>query len=526
MELPQRSARLSRFKKAVSKEKLPKDIPRTSIADDGTVKVRATAGASSPRKIPTAQASDPCDGKETDTSSQRETTDTQEAGTCPFPYVIPICKDAQDSLVRYSAREKAYVSVDNSMDLDVAPGSGRQTNSRSQMTKLDKSKGHINNLDNPRTALSFVHRKVQTIHGRLKSTATTTPTTKIIDASVSCSVWEINNSEKKDQQITSPKHDASLMEGNAGRVALDDLQLPFSIGANKRLDGNAAPKRVVKVIERMLTQNMSEDVTTDFKYWEDPSDNLKNMEGSLLPLWKFPTPQITEASAITALICHPHHSDMFAAAYGTFDPSQQFIGAVRCKSLLHPLQNESEVFFESVPLSLAFHPEYDRLLAVGCANGSVNIVDLRSDGDCNGRIVSSSKIQDRHKDAVWAVSWSSATFVPGVSAPETASLHATRYGQRTLLSTSADGTVVRWEVRPSDTLKRSIVIPLKGTDEADGFNTAATCMAINPQEPSAVAVGTEGGEFLTGDLEQGSGKTTSILHQYFSYDFFRSLHHS
>lgn len=37
----------------------------------------------------------------------------------------------------------------------------------------------------------------------------------------------------------------------------------------------------------MANQNMYEEITADFKYWEDASDAFRQGEGSLLPLWRF-----------------------------------------------------------------------------------------------------------------------------------------------------------------------------------------------------------------------------------------------
>ena len=37
----------------------------------------------------------------------------------------------------------------------------------------------------------------------------------------------------------------------------------------------------------MLNLNTYEEVARDFRFYEDPSDEYKAPEGSLLPLWKF-----------------------------------------------------------------------------------------------------------------------------------------------------------------------------------------------------------------------------------------------
>ena len=42
-----------------------------------------------------------------------------------------------------------------------------------------------------------------------------------------------------------------------------------------------------KILERMITQNNYSEIAFDFKYWEDRSDDYKELEGTLYPLWNF-----------------------------------------------------------------------------------------------------------------------------------------------------------------------------------------------------------------------------------------------
>ena len=42
-----------------------------------------------------------------------------------------------------------------------------------------------------------------------------------------------------------------------------------------------------KILERMITQNNYSEIAFDFKYWEDRSDDYKEFEGTLYPLWNF-----------------------------------------------------------------------------------------------------------------------------------------------------------------------------------------------------------------------------------------------
>ena len=54
----------------------------------------------------------------------------------------------------------------------------------------------------------------------------------------------------------------------------------------------------------------------DFKYWEDASDEFRESEGTLLPLWKFSFDKAKKLE-ITGLCWNPAYKDLFAASYGS-----------------------------------------------------------------------------------------------------------------------------------------------------------------------------------------------------------------
>jgi dynein intermediate chain 1 len=62
----------------------------------------------------------------------------------------------------------------------------------------------------------------------------------------------------------------------------------------------------------------------DFKYWEDASDEFRETEGTLLPLWKF-TFERAKNLEITSLCWNPAYKDLFAAGFG----SCKFFGFIR-----------------------------------------------------------------------------------------------------------------------------------------------------------------------------------------------------
>lgn len=62
-------------------------------------------------------------------------------------------------------------------------------------------------------------------------------------------------------------------------------------------------------------QNIFDDIAADYRYYEDPSDEFREEEGTLLPLWKF-TYEKTKKLSVTD-ICFTSYYDLFAVCYGS-----------------------------------------------------------------------------------------------------------------------------------------------------------------------------------------------------------------
>ena len=88
----------------------------------------------------------------------------------------------------------------------------------------------------------------------------------------------------------------------------------------------------LKKIERMLNQNVDDEIFQDFKYWDDTSDAFRDGEGSLLPLWRFHTER-SKRKQVTALAWNPKYPDLFSVGYGSYDFMRQGGGMICCFSL-------------------------------------------------------------------------------------------------------------------------------------------------------------------------------------------------
>ena len=71
-----------------------------------------------------------------------------------------------------------------------------------------------------------------------------------------------------------------------------------------------------QILERMINQNIYRDIAHDYRYWEDPADEYREAEGTLLPLWKFQYDK-TKKMSVTDVLFNPHYYDLFAVCFGS-----------------------------------------------------------------------------------------------------------------------------------------------------------------------------------------------------------------
>lgn len=72
-----------------------------------------------------------------------------------------------------------------------------------------------------------------------------------------------------------------------------------------------------QILERMVNQNIFDEISHDYRYYEDPSDEFKEEEGTLLPLWKFHYEKTKKLSVTD--ICFTNYYDLFAVCFGSMD---------------------------------------------------------------------------------------------------------------------------------------------------------------------------------------------------------------
>ena len=101
---------------------------------------------------------------------------------------------------------------------------------------------------------------------------------------------------------------------------------------NSNDEVNKKMLRAAKILERMVNQNTYDEIAqgtpierleviknvsdADFRFYEDASDEFREVEGTLLPLWKFGFEKAKKLE-ITALCWNPAYNDLFAAGFGS-----------------------------------------------------------------------------------------------------------------------------------------------------------------------------------------------------------------
>eukprot|EP00794_Sanderia_malayensis_P009932 gene9931-10952_t len=290
---------------------------------------------------------------------------------------------------------------------------------------------------------NFCERASQTYNNPYRERGTMTEPPPRVNFSATANQWEIydayvedierqeRNKEKeaKKQTFGSKKDDDKKKKAHTVEVQSDDI-------------GRVG--RAAKIVERMVNQNTFDEIAQDFKYWEDASDEYRDLEGTLLPLWKF-SYEKAKRMTVTSLCWSPKYQDLFAVGHGSYDFLKQTAGMICYYSLKNPTYPEFIYPTESGVMSLDIHPEHSYLFCVGFYDGSVgayNVVDKTA----KPLYLSTAKT-GKHTDPIWQVKWQKDDLD----------------GNLNFFSVSADGRVVQWTIVKSE-LHFIDVIKLKMDD--------------------------------------------------------------
>jgi len=286
-----------------------------------------------------------------------------------------------------------------------------------------------------RNQFNFSERTSQTLNNAHKERGTMTEPPPSVEYAGQATQWEMFDAYMEDQER---KREAERKAKKAGKGSDAD---------KKSGDGDVAAKpeavlmepsihtpefaHAVKILERMVNQNTYDDITHDFKFWEDASDLYREGEGTLLPLWKFYNEK-TKRKHITAVKWNPEYPDLFAVGYGSFDFMKQGVGFLCLYSLKNPSFPEFCCQTDSGLMCLDWHPQHSSVMCVGLYDGTVAVYDTRSPK--SAPIFHSTVKKGKHTDPVWEVCWQEEDLAKNLN----------------FFSISSDGRVTLWTLSKSE----------------------------------------------------------------------------
>jgi len=300
-----------------------------------------------------------------------------------------------------------------------------------------------------RNQFNFSERASQTFNNPYRERGTATEPPPRSNFSATANQWEIydayfediqkqEKAKEKAKQVPSFKKDDD--KGKKKLVVMDTASDDISRVAT-----------AAKIVERMVNQNTYDDIAQDFSYFEDASDEFRDQEGTLLPLWKFSYDK-AKRLAVTSICWSPKYHDMFAVGHGSYEFTKQNRGMLLFYSMKNPSYPEFVFSTESGVMCLDIHPLYPYLVCVGFYDGSVAVFNVLEQKE--SPVYKSTAKSGKHTDPVWQVKWQKDDLDNNLN----------------FYSVSSDGRVVSWTLVKDELVFADIItltvddVPTDGPD--------------------------------------------------------------
>ncbi|XP_076260407.1 dynein intermediate chain 2, ciliary [Rhynchophorus ferrugineus] len=366
-------------------------------------------------------------------------------------------------------------------------GEGEGEGDAEPETKVETSKappkgGKPRKLTNQ---FNFCERAALTYNNPTRSQETQTVPPPMATFSANVLQWVIYDGYQKD-------FEAQQLEKELERERKEKEKAPVSKHQPQRKTpgrsqlSEAVQGRVLecwRVLERMINQNTYDDIAKDYRYWDDPSDEFREDEGTLLPLWKF-TYDRTKKNTITDLEWNPYYYDLFAVCFGFLDfmkPTPE--GAVCMFTLKNPSFPDYICMTESGVMCVDTHPRYPYMVVVGLYDGSVQVFNVYA--NCKEPAFRSNNVTNKHKGIIWEVKW----------APDLPD------GELNFFSVAADGKINNWVLMQNELSVTTIITLYLDKETVPGpdgtqlrVKGCASCVKLHPKNPLIYLVGTEEGQ--------------------------------
>ncbi|KAK3771270.1 hypothetical protein RRG08_024349 [Elysia crispata] len=325
---------------------------------------------------------------------------------------------------------------------------------------------------------NFSERASQTYNNPFRDRGTVTEPPPRASFSSNVTQWEIYDAYQEDFEKQEKSKEKKVIPG---RKEEEKSKKKFQISETSS-DDITRVETAAKIVERMVNQNTYDDIAQDFRYWEDVSDEFRDSEGTLLPLWKFSFEKAKKL-AITSVCWSPKYCDLVAVSCGSYDFMKQGSGLI----ILWTMKNPSfpECFFEtdSGVMCLDVHPQHPHWICAGFYDGSVAIfsaVDKRE-----GAIHRCTAKNGKHTDPVWQVRWQK----------DDADNNMNFY------SISSDGRICLWTILKNEMVYQDVIrlsLPDVSAEGPDGIKVATTgcgtAFDFHKQKDYLFLVGTEEGK--------------------------------
>ncbi|KAG7320811.1 hypothetical protein KOW79_015226 [Hemibagrus wyckioides] len=325
---------------------------------------------------------------------------------------------------------------------------------------------------------NFSERASQTLNNPQRERACQTEPPPRATFSGTANQWEIYDAyvkelQKQEKNKEKQKVLSSKKEGDKAKKK--------TVLVENQSDDVTKVAKVAKIIERMVTQNTFDDIAQDFKYFEDASDEFREQEGTLLPLWKFQYDKAKHLS-VTALCWNQKYTDLFAVGLGSFEFTKQGRGMLLFYSLKNSTYPEYIFHTKFGVMCLDIHKQLSYLVAVGFYDGSVAVYNLKEDR--TQPVYKSTAKSGKHTDPVWQVKWQNDDIDKN----------------HNFFSVSSDGRVVSWTLVKNELLFTDIIklsmegAVSEGHDDMILDMACGTAFDFHKQIDYLFLVGTEDGK--------------------------------
>ncbi|XP_071349712.1 dynein, axonemal, intermediate chain 1, paralog 2 isoform X2 [Trachinotus anak] len=352
------------------------------------------------------------------------------------------------------------------------PSSPVEDRPDSVVSKTDKKEPKITNQFN------FSERASQTHNNPMMERSCQTEPPPRSNFSATANQWEIYDAYVEELQ----KQEKNKEAQKAIPSKKDNDQSKKTMLMETQSNDFSKLRKAASILERMVNQNIFDEIAQDFKYFEDPSDEFRGQKGTLLPLWKFQYDKAKSLS-VTALCWNKKYPDLFAAGMGSYDFSKQGRGMVVFYTLKNPSFPEYIYPTNSGVLCLDIHDQYSYLVAVGFYDGCVAVYNLKREG--LEPVYKSTAKTGKHTDPVWQVRWQNNDMD----------------NNHNFYSVSSDGRVVSWTLVKNELVFTDIIrlslngVVSEGPEGAQQPSTACgTAFDFHKQIDYLFLVGTEEGK--------------------------------